>query len=146
MGCGPLLGNWECTKSSLESEEAETIIYPTEPGVYTSYLWKEQVEDCRAAKCKVKVQHGWGWIYWTEDMQAWRALCQELERHAPIQSAAMSQTQYLYSLATYLLATPPYPLMLHWFSYAIMQANRRWYHAILAQMSEKGKKTWKKRP
>lgn len=43
------------------------IVWPTLPGTYTAYLWKEQAEDCLDAGCTVKVKNGYGWKYTTCD-------------------------------------------------------------------------------
>lgn len=47
----------------------EKIVYPTLPGTYVSYLWKEQVQDCLEAGCTVQVINGFGWKDITGDME-----------------------------------------------------------------------------
>jgi hypothetical protein len=66
------------------------------------------------------------------DNQAFLSLCRELWQYAPMPDESerpLSESGFLYYLAKYLMATPPYPEMLHWFSYAIMQSDRLWYHS-----------------
>lgn len=45
------------------------IKWPTRPGKYRAYLWKEQVEDAQRAGCSVTIHDGVGWKYLTEDLQ-----------------------------------------------------------------------------
>jgi hypothetical protein len=44
------------------------IVYPTLPGTYQTYLWKEQIEDALQVGCKVEIHKGFGWHDSTEDM------------------------------------------------------------------------------
>lgn len=57
--------------------------WPREPGVYRSWLWKEQMEDARAIGCTVTVQEGWYWNRWTTDTSAWIRWLTELRKSAP---------------------------------------------------------------
>lgn len=41
------------------------IVYPTLPGTFHTYLWKEQIEDAQQAGCTVVVSHGIGWSDFT---------------------------------------------------------------------------------
>ena len=121
-----------------DSEERKTFDYPTEPGIYQTYIWKEQMQDCLDAGCKVRMHHGWAWEAWTEDNKAWIALCQELQEYAPRLEATDNpawKTRLVFHLAQYLVATPPYAQMLHWFSYTIMQTDRFWYQTTLNRLS-----------
>lgn len=59
------------------------IIYPTLEGMYESYLWKEQVEDCRAAGCDVQVCEGYGWPEFTTDNLQWAQKAFWLRKNAP---------------------------------------------------------------
>lgn len=47
------------------------VIYPTLRGKYDVYLWKEQVDACKAAGCDVEVHRGWGWSEFTSDPLSW---------------------------------------------------------------------------
>jgi hypothetical protein len=47
------------------------VEYPTEPGEYIAYLWKEQVELCRGLGLHVSVHYGFGWWELTYDTEAW---------------------------------------------------------------------------
>src|SRR5438270_304422 len=47
------------------------IVYPTLPEKYKAYLWKEQIQDCKDAGCSVRVGHGVGWKYLTNDTTAY---------------------------------------------------------------------------
>ncbi|SRR5258708_3947938 len=51
------------------SQRKEKITYPTLPGVYYSYLWKEQAEDCLQAGCNIEVENGFGWKEFSNDME-----------------------------------------------------------------------------
>lgn len=102
---------------------------------YESYIWKEQAQDCLDAGCQVTVHHGFAWNEWTRGNQAFLSLCRELWQYAPMPDESerpLSESGFLYYLAKYLMATPPYPEMLHWFSYAIMQSDRLWYHSEIS--------------
>lgn len=46
------------------------VVHPTLPGVYRTFMWKEQAEDCRAVGCTVQVLRGWGWREYTQDMMS----------------------------------------------------------------------------
>lgn len=120
---------------SANDRDRKAKIYPTEPGTYESYIWKEQTQDCLDAGCQVTVHHGFAWNEWTRDNQAFLSLCRELWQYAPMPDESerpLSESGFLYYLAKYLMATPPYPEMLHWFSYAIMQSDRLWYHSEIS--------------
>lgn len=47
------------------------VEYPVRPSTYETYLWKEQVEDCRNVGCKVDVLDGYYWRYWTTHNYPW---------------------------------------------------------------------------
>lgn len=59
------------------------ITYPTLEGNYETYLWKEQVEDCRAAGCEVTVYEGYGWQQFTTDNLPWAQEAFRLRQNAP---------------------------------------------------------------
>lgn len=50
---------------SANDRDRKAKIYPTEPGTYESYIWKEQTQDCLDAGCQVTVHHGFAWNEWT---------------------------------------------------------------------------------
>ena len=41
------------------------IVYPTLPGKFHTYLWKEQIEDAQQAGCTIDISHGIGWSDFT---------------------------------------------------------------------------------
>lgn len=45
------------------------ITYPTLPGTYETYLWREQCDDCIQAGCTVQVHNGYGWLDCTYAME-----------------------------------------------------------------------------
>jgi hypothetical protein len=47
------------------------VVYPTLPGVYYVYLWKEEVALCTQAGCTVQVEFGFGWKSFTSDNLPW---------------------------------------------------------------------------
>lgn len=48
--------------------------YPSSPGMYEAFLWKEQVEECRSRDCGVFVHEGYGWYEFTHDNIPWAKL------------------------------------------------------------------------
>ncbi len=60
---------------------SKRIVYPTLPGTYETYLWKEQIEDCRAAGCTVELLDGYGWKNVTEDMLYYAKEAYDLRMH-----------------------------------------------------------------
>jgi hypothetical protein len=65
------------------ASSSDLITYPTEPGEYDCWLWKEQSEDAIAVGCKVEIKEGWGWNDWTYDNKAWIELVEKLRDTAP---------------------------------------------------------------
>jgi hypothetical protein len=55
----------------VKRRNAKKVIYPTLPGRYITYLWREQVGDCLAAGCAVRLLRGWGWRDITTDNAYW---------------------------------------------------------------------------
>jgi hypothetical protein len=47
------------------------VVYPTLPGVYDVYLWKEEVALCTQAGCTVQIEHGFGWKHFTTCNLPW---------------------------------------------------------------------------
>lgn len=45
------------------------IVYPTLPGTYKTYLWREQCDDAIEQGCNVVVDSGYGWLESTYDME-----------------------------------------------------------------------------
>jgi hypothetical protein len=45
----------------VRNENGYAVNYPTEPGIYKTYLWREQVEDAEIAGCDVEVIEGYYW-------------------------------------------------------------------------------------
>lgn len=45
--------------------------YPTEPGQYSVWLWKDEIEACRERGWKVEVQDGWAWRQWSYGLATW---------------------------------------------------------------------------
>lgn len=61
-----------------------TISYPTAPGTYDAFLWKEEIELISALPgCHVQTGAGWGWIETTTDNKRWIELMTELRDTAP---------------------------------------------------------------
>ena len=48
-------------------KKGQKIVYPTLPGKYRCYLWKEQIQDAQEAGCDVSIGRGIGWKYFTSD-------------------------------------------------------------------------------
>lgn len=67
----------------VPSHPVEKIQYPTDPGVYETYLWSFQAEDCKRAGCTVDVISGYGWRSVTDDPQQWVDYMYELRQSAP---------------------------------------------------------------
>lgn len=59
------------------------VVYPTLPGVYESYIWKEQYEKAIAAGCEVECHGGYGWLECTLDTQHWCQYMYEKKVTAP---------------------------------------------------------------
>ena len=47
------------------------IVYPSLPGKYITYIWKEQYEECLIAGCKIICDGGYGWLESTFDTLSW---------------------------------------------------------------------------
>jgi hypothetical protein len=62
--------------------------YPREPGTYTAYLWKEEIDDCLRSGCSIEIADGWGWERWTYDNRAWVQQMAELRDAAPSDGTA----------------------------------------------------------
>lgn len=58
-------------------------VYPRAPGMYTAWLWQEEVERCQAAGCLVRIGDGFGWEEWTNDLQPWIEKMSRLRDTAP---------------------------------------------------------------
>lgn len=59
----------------------------TKPGVYTTWLWREEVEAAIRARIYIEVQEGWGWKSlsnrlqpWVEEMESYRSYFESCER------------------------------------------------------------------
>ena len=48
-------------------KKGQKIVYPTLPGKYRCFLWKEQIQDAQEAGCDVSIGRGVGWKYFTSD-------------------------------------------------------------------------------
>jgi hypothetical protein len=137
------------------------VRYPILPGSYTCYLWKEQVEDARAAGCEVTVGYGFGWDRFTYDNGAWAAYAYYLRKNAPsslepyIKSLAngamgkFASSRIHYALTAQETCEPlivehePTGLYIEesenhgqyvnlaWYYYTIMRTNRTVYHFAL---------------
>lgn len=68
-------------KSSKKS--GTRTVWPTEEGYYHTYLWKEQVQDCREAGVFVRVIRGVGWNDYTTDNSYWAQEAYRLRKSSP---------------------------------------------------------------
>lgn len=59
------------------------VTYPTEPGVYHCWLWREQALDILQLGGTIHSINGWGWEQWTEDNTHYSAVMECLRREAP---------------------------------------------------------------
>jgi hypothetical protein len=62
--------------------------YPTEPGAYVTWLWREEVELARARGCVVFTHEGWAWEEWTEELTPFVDLMTRLRDEAPTEFIA----------------------------------------------------------
>jgi hypothetical protein len=53
------------------------ISYPTLPGTYETFLWKEEIDTCISAGCSVTIEGGFGWSDFTYHTVSW---CQDMYR------------------------------------------------------------------
>ncbi len=67
----------------VEENDHSRPEYPTEPGTYDAWLWREEIEDCRQLGLEVEVLEGWAWERWTEDNSPWVLLMEMLREAAP---------------------------------------------------------------
>lgn len=58
-------------------------VFPTLPGEYITWLWKEEIEQARAEGCLVETYEGWGWLEFTNDFQPFVDLMTQLRDDAP---------------------------------------------------------------
>jgi hypothetical protein len=65
-----------------QHKNEEKITYPTSPGTYTAYLWKEQADDALHLGCSVRVFGGYGWREWTSDNGYFVELVDDLLRNS----------------------------------------------------------------
>jgi len=61
------------------------VEYPTEPGIYEAFLWKEEIELIRSKLCFVGHGPGWGWLQMTRDNARFAELMTTLRDSAPDQ-------------------------------------------------------------
>lgn len=139
----------------------QPVRYPTLPGVYIAHLWKEQIDDARAAGCDVSIDFGYGWNRFTCDNGAWAAYAYFLRKNAPgglepatkltangaMGKFAASRIHYQLStqesLQPVIIGHEPIDLYIHetedhsqyvnlaWYYYTIMRTNREVYHFAL---------------
>lgn len=69
-------------------DEQGEVSYPRAPGVYSTWLFKEEVEDAESVGCLVKKGKGWGWKQWTEEPGNWVRLMSHLRDSAPSEMVA----------------------------------------------------------
>lgn len=62
--------------------------YPTAPGMYTAWLWREEIELARMEGCRVTFQHGWSWARFTEEPRVWVEKMNRLRDTAPTPGVA----------------------------------------------------------
>lgn len=55
----------------IKGDRYGTIKYPNTPGTFRAYLWREQINDCRRARCDVRIIRGFGWKELTDDNKFW---------------------------------------------------------------------------
>lgn len=58
-------------------------VFPTAPGEYITWLWKEEIEKARAEGCLVETFEGWGWQEFTNDFQPFVNFMTRLRDEAP---------------------------------------------------------------
>lgn len=66
-----------------DRRDEEKIMYPTEPGTYRAFLWKEQAEDALLLGCSLRVFFGYGWRDFTSDNGYFVELVDYLLRTSP---------------------------------------------------------------
>ncbi len=59
------------------------VSYPTLPGIYTAFLWKEQVEECEIQGLEVKIIMGYGFRKETRATERWCQHLYSLRKNAP---------------------------------------------------------------
>lgn len=59
------------------------IVYPTLPGRYQSYLWRESVEDAERVGCRVIVRDGIGFTQFSDYNEIWALYAYWLRKGAP---------------------------------------------------------------
>ncbi len=58
-------------KEIFIKNKIRTVAYPTQPGLYHTFLWDEEIELCREQGLEVELIEGWGWIRWTGCLKKW---------------------------------------------------------------------------
>ena len=72
-----------CFPVRVQSGKETSIEYPTQPGRYETFLWKEEIDLALAQGCGAHRGPGWGWLQMTRDNQRWVELMTELRDNAP---------------------------------------------------------------
>jgi GIY-YIG catalytic domain len=75
-----LLGVFPVGISPVQNESGYGVFYPTEPGIYKAYLWKDQIEEAEIVGCEVEVIEGYGWRVLTPPTKTPPRLYSEQER------------------------------------------------------------------
>ncbi len=78
-----VLGPFPVRKKDDARQKGFKPYFPTQPGEYVTWLWKEEVEKARAAGCVVDEYEGWGWQEWTNDFQPFIDMMSEMRDQAP---------------------------------------------------------------
>ncbi len=74
LGCFPI---------RIQEGKEWRVEYPTEPGNYESFLWKEEIELLEQKGCDVITGPGWGWLSMTRDNARFTELMTTLRDSAP---------------------------------------------------------------
>lgn len=72
-----------------ERGPAGTNVYPTQPGWYEVWIWKEEADLCRANGWTVIPQSGYGWTNWNRGLEQWAQLMYCLRRTAEKSSSTL---------------------------------------------------------
>ena len=76
-------------------EEEKPIQYPTLPGIYDTYLWKEQIDVCEGLGIDIEVHEGYGWQAFTQDNNAWATTMYTLVQQAPSDIRPLIKKSYV---------------------------------------------------
>lgn len=72
-----------CFPVRVESGHETRVEYPTKPGTYKTFLWKEEIELATSVGCNIIEGPGWGWLSMTSDNARWVTRMTDLRDTAP---------------------------------------------------------------